>query len=155
MKFATKCLRAPQAFRTDTEISQTGSGPRAQRELQAWQAPADGPAGAPHNGARDDATFGPGATGGSWDQFTANEQMFGVTASFDEDVYTTKLDRNAPDFKERERKAQQIANEIMGVSTLQFRSSPSRVPPSYSTLFRPQPATPISLRSVAKPMTVA
>jgi hypothetical protein len=55
-------------------------------------------------------------SGGSWDQFDANEQLFGITTSFDEAVYTTKLDRNAPDFKERERKAQQIADEINRVS---------------------------------------
>lgn len=112
-----------ESFRTDTEISQTGTGPRAQRELQAWQAPSDAPSysqtlagngGAPRG---DDLTFGPGASSGSWDQFVANEQMFGVTTSFDEDVYTTKLDRNHPDFKERERKAQQIANEIIGATS--------------------------------------
>lgn len=51
----------------------------------------------------------------NWNQFTANEKLFGVTTSFDEDVYTTKLDRTAPDYKERERKAQRIANEILGV----------------------------------------
>ena len=39
-----------------------------------------------------------------------------MKAGFDEDLYTTKLDRNAPDFKEKERKAQQLANEIMNVS---------------------------------------
>lgn len=36
--------------------------------------------------------------------------------SFDEDAYTTKLDRNAPDFKEKEKKAQALANEILSVS---------------------------------------
>jgi len=41
--------------------------------------------------------------------------MFGVTTSFDEEVYTTKLDRSAADFKEKERKAQRIASEILGV----------------------------------------
>jgi PAB1-binding protein PBP1 len=51
----------------------------------------------------------------SWDQFAVNEQLFGVTASFDEEVYTTKLDRSAADFREREKKAQKIANEIIGV----------------------------------------
>ena len=68
----------------------------------------------------DDDTFGPGAVGNgnTWDQFSANETLFGVKASFDEDVYTTKLDRSAPDFKERERKAQRIANEIIGVSPI-------------------------------------
>lgn len=53
----------------------------------------------------------------SWDQFTANEKLFGVKASFDEDVYTTKLDRSAPDFKERERRAQKLANEIVAAAT--------------------------------------
>ena len=45
----------------------------------------------------------------------ANEKLFGVKVSFDEEVYTTKLDRSGPDFKERQRRAQQIANEIMDV----------------------------------------
>ena len=63
----------------------------------------------------DDLTFGPGSNNTPWDQFTANEKLFGVKAGFDEDVYTTRLDRSAPDFKERERKAQRIANEIIGV----------------------------------------
>lgn len=106
------------AFRTDTDISK-GKVTR-ERELQAWQS-SDSPAssGAPaphHDGAGDEITFGPGAVNNtSWDQFAANEQMFGVTTSFDEEVYTTKLDRSAADFKERERKAQRIASEIMGV----------------------------------------
>jgi hypothetical protein len=46
-----------------------------------------------------------------------NEKLFGVKTNFDEDVYTTKLDRSAADFKERERKAQKIANEINGGAT--------------------------------------
>ena len=112
------------AFKTDTDISQKAT-PRRDRELQAWQpesgesgsASAQGAAGAtnaPRN--VDELTFGAGATGGSWDQFAVNEKLFGVKAGFDEDAYTTKLDRNAPDFKEKERKAQQLANEIMNVS---------------------------------------
>jgi PAB1-binding protein PBP1 len=103
------------AFRTDADISHK-KGAARERDLQAWVAsgdtitPTDGLVG-------DDDTFGPGANGNtSWDQFSANETLFGVKASFDEDVYTTKLDRSAPDFKERERKAQRIANEIIGVS---------------------------------------
>ncbi len=70
------------------------------------------------NGAqRDDLTFGPNAgTGGTWDQFATNEKLFGVTTSFNEDEYTTKLDRSAKDFKEREKRAEKIAAEITGVS---------------------------------------
>jgi hypothetical protein len=98
--------------------------------LQAWQTGSDtatAPTSAPPllpvpgnygQGHTDDVTFGPGASsaGASWDQFAANAQLFGVHASFDEDVYTTKLDRTSADFKERERKAQKLANEIIGVS---------------------------------------
>lgn len=106
------------AFRTDTDISK-GKVSR-ERELQAWQ-PSEPPAssGVPtahHDGVGDEVTFGPGAGNNtSWDQFAANEQMFGVTTSFDEEVYTTKLDRSAADYKEREREARRIASEIMGV----------------------------------------
>lgn len=110
------------AFRTDTDISK-GKVSR-ERELQAWQS-SDSPAspGVPathHDGVGDEITFGPGTVNNtSWDQFAANEQMFGVTTCFvDEEVYTTKLDRSAADFKEKERKAQRIASEIMGVCHL-------------------------------------
>ncbi|KIK94468.1 hypothetical protein PAXRUDRAFT_142736, partial [Paxillus rubicundulus Ve08.2h10] len=103
-------------FRTDTDISK-GKLTR-ERELQAWQPPiplVSPPTPATHHeGVGDEVTFGPGAGSPSWDQFAANEQMFGVTTSFDEEVYTTKLDRTAADFKEKERKAQRIASEIMG-----------------------------------------
>lgn len=63
----------------------------------------------------DEDTFGSGASRGPWDQFAANEKLFGVKTQFDENLYTTKLDRSAADFKEREREAQRIANEIIGV----------------------------------------
>ncbi|CAE6354181.1 unnamed protein product [Rhizoctonia solani] len=66
----------------------------------------------------DDLTFGPGSSASTpWDQFSANEKMFGVITSFNEEAYTTAIDRNAPDFKEKERKAEALAKEIMGAST--------------------------------------
>lgn len=108
-------LAAYPAFKTDTDISNK-SGLRRERELTAWTPDAPSPApGVTFGTHGDDVTFGPGASNGSWDQFATNEKLFGVKTSFDEEVYTTKLDRSGPDFKERERKAQQIANEIMGV----------------------------------------
>lgn len=83
----------------------------------AWKSDASNPAPTVTFGTHgDDLTFGPGASNASWDQFATNEKMFGIKTSFDEEVYTTKLDRSGPDFKEREREAQRIANEIMGVS---------------------------------------
>ncbi|CAG8468745.1 9326_t:CDS:10 [Dentiscutata heterogama] len=53
----------------------------------------------------------------SWDQFAANEQLFGLTTDYNEEIYTTKLDRSKADYKERERKAINLANEITREST--------------------------------------
>jgi PAB1-binding protein PBP1 len=111
------------AFKTDTDISQK-SGVRRERELTAWAVSTDSssppPANVTFGALGDEVTFGPGVAGsnGAWDQFAVNEKLFGVKTNFDEDLYTTKLDRSAADYKERERKAQQIANEIMGVSLI-------------------------------------
>ncbi|KZT00786.1 uncharacterized protein LAESUDRAFT_665282 [Laetiporus sulphureus 93-53] len=112
-------------FKTDVDISKA-TALRRERALQAWQ-PSEEPGASAsasastsppqlNNALRDELTFGPGA-GGSWDQFAANEKLFGVRAGFDEEAYTTRLDRNAPNFKERERRAAAIANEIMQSST--------------------------------------
>ena len=109
------------AFKTDVDISKAGLV--RERPLQAWAddipdgSTASGTGGTGRYG--DDVTFGLGASTGNnqWDQFAANEKLFGVKAGFDEEAYTTKLDRNAPDFKEKEKKAAQLANEIMLVSS--------------------------------------
>lgn len=49
---------------------------------------------------------------GRWDQFATNEKRFGVTTDYDEEFYTTRLDRSRPDFREREREAARLAAEI-------------------------------------------
>ncbi|KII90025.1 hypothetical protein PLICRDRAFT_29180 [Plicaturopsis crispa FD-325 SS-3] len=104
------------SFRTDTDISQKAPA-RQNRELQAWQPDPDSSGASTTLTQGDDLTFGHSANNTSWDQFAANEKLFGVKTGFDEDLYTTKLDRSAADFKERERKAQKIANEIIGSAT--------------------------------------
>lgn len=52
----------------------------------------------------------------SWDQFEVNETLFGVKSTFNEDLYTTKLDRG-PQMRELEREALRIAREIEGEDT--------------------------------------
>ncbi|QRV75167.1 protein phosphatase 1 regulatory subunit 7 [Ceratobasidium sp. AG-Ba] len=100
------------AFRTDADIA--GANPNGPRP--PWSSPPP-PASAPGQNV-DELTFGASASSGQpWDQFQANEKMFGVVTSFNEEAYTTALDRNAPDFKEKERKAEIIAKEIMAGST--------------------------------------
>lgn len=54
----------------------------------------------------------------SWDQFAANEKLFGVKTEFDEEMYTTKLNRNTSDFKYREKEAKRLAHEIEQVRAL-------------------------------------
>lgn len=108
------------AFKTDTDISQKAPRRDRERDLQAWQVdlppPAVGPPGTTHGPHNDDITFGAGASGhAGWNQFTANEKLFGVKTAFDEELYTTKLDRSGADFAEREKRAQALANEIMRV----------------------------------------
>lgn len=53
--------------------------------------------------------------GGSWDQFAANEKLFGLKTDFDEELYTTALNRSAPGYKDREKRAIKMANEIQKV----------------------------------------
>jgi len=106
------------AFKTDTDISQ--KVPRRDRDLQAWQSDLPpstlAPVGATHGPSSDDVTFGAGSSGHvGWNQFVANEKLFGVKTGFDEELYTTKLDRSGADFAEREKRAQALANEIMRV----------------------------------------
>lgn len=92
-------------FKTDTAIS-GHSGEIKERELEKWQA---------------EEAFSPNMTLGKqtrWDQFETNERLFGVDTDFNEEDYTTKLDRSDPSFKEKEAKAIKLAREIETVIIL-------------------------------------
>ncbi|KAK6914710.1 Ataxin-2, C-terminal [Dillenia turbinata] len=52
----------------------------------------------------------------SWDQFETNEALFGVKSTFNEELYTTKLERGAH-MRELEEEASRIAREIQGEET--------------------------------------
>ncbi|CAN8288036.1 unnamed protein product [Cochlearia groenlandica] len=51
-----------------------------------------------------------------WNQFEVNKTLFGVTSTFDEELYTTKLERG-PRTRELEERALRIAREIEGENT--------------------------------------
>ncbi|XP_041994997.1 polyadenylate-binding protein-interacting protein 4-like isoform X1 [Salvia splendens] len=51
-----------------------------------------------------------------WDQFEANATLFGVKSTFDEELYTTKLEKG-PQMRELEKEAMRIAREIEGEDT--------------------------------------
>ena len=101
---------------TDAGISR---GERFERELVAW-APTEGDGLADAGGLLEDpamrsknakgwAAVQSGAAG--WDQFAANKSKFNVDTTFDENIYTTAIDKNAVGISEAE--ADRIAREIM------------------------------------------
>lgn len=52
-----------------------------------------------------------------WDQFEANARLFGATSSYDENLYTTRIDRSDPSYKRKEAEAARIAREIESSDT--------------------------------------
>ncbi|KAL4387858.1 hypothetical protein GQ457_09G005050 [Hibiscus cannabinus] len=52
----------------------------------------------------------------NWDQFEANQKLFGVKSTFNEELYTTKLERG-PQMRQYEKEAMRIAREIEGEET--------------------------------------
>ncbi|KAG8904527.1 hypothetical protein FRB99_001610 [Tulasnella sp. 403] len=114
----TNGSKALDSFRTDRDIGGSTALPR-ERELQAWKPDASTSQQAGQDALnKDSVTFGGNHTNGQWDQFAANEKLFGVKTDFHEEIYTTRLDRTTSDFRERERKAQQLADEITGTVSL-------------------------------------
>ncbi|KAI8636980.1 hypothetical protein BD408DRAFT_396473 [Parasitella parasitica] len=97
-------------FKTDTDIS--GKLDIKERELQKWTPAADDGS----NSALLESSLGSNE-GGSWDQFAANEKLFGLKTDFDEEIYTTALNRSAPGYKDREKHAIKMANEIQKMAT--------------------------------------
>ena len=94
------------SFRTDTEISGKEPSMPRERELQRWDAGADNSV---------DMSLGSSGDTG-WDQFAANERMYGVSSTYDENIYTTQIDRSNPEYRRREAEAARIAREIEGTA---------------------------------------
>ena len=93
-------------FRTDADIS--GNLAIRERQLQRW---------APSAETDVDLSLEASGSSGEWDQFKANEKLFGLKSDYDENIYTTTIDRSNPSFREREARAQRLAQEIEGSST--------------------------------------
>ncbi|KAJ4307227.1 poly(A)-binding protein binding protein [Collariella sp. IMI 366227] len=98
--------RAPNGnrsgFRTDTAISNSRLG--NERTLKAW---------VPDTGYEVDGSLEkPSGGGGAWDQFAENERLFGLKTDYDENIYTTAIDRSHPQYKERLAAAERKAREI-------------------------------------------
>jgi PAB1-binding protein PBP1 len=94
-------------FRTDTDIS--SNTVVRERTLQKWEPAADTNA----NLSLESSTQSAG-----WDQFATNERLFGVRSDYDENIYTTTIDRSHPQYAERAALAEKKAREIEGSSAL-------------------------------------
>ncbi|KAJ3344612.1 hypothetical protein HDU83_004997 [Entophlyctis luteolus] len=53
-----------------------------------------------------------GLAGEKWDQFATNEKLFGVQTDFQEEMYTTVIDKTDPQFKKKEAEAIRLAKEM-------------------------------------------
>lgn len=89
-------------FRTDSAISAGRFG--AERTLQRW---------VPDDTDTFDMTLEKSNTGGQqWDQFGENERRFGLKSDYDENIYTTTINKSHPQHKERMAAADKKAREI-------------------------------------------
>ncbi|KAM0756303.1 hypothetical protein T439DRAFT_321006 [Meredithblackwellia eburnea MCA 4105] len=111
------------SFKTDTDISRletlAGGADRRVKELQAWGGGAPS-ATSSASGVSLSLDDGPGnsSKANQWDQFAANERLYGTTTNYDEEIYTTKLDRSTADYQAKERRAAQLEKEILKGGTL-------------------------------------
>ncbi|KAK7228985.1 hypothetical protein V2G26_001155 [Clonostachys chloroleuca] len=90
-------------FQTDSSISNSRFG--HERTLQRWMPDA--------NDAIDGSLEKSSNTNtGGWDQFAANKELFGLTTDYDENIYTTAINRSHPQYRERIAAAEKKAREI-------------------------------------------
>ena len=93
------------SFRTDAAISNNRFG--NERTLQPW---------VPDSHDAVDGSLEKTSGGGTWDQFAENERLFGLKTDYDENIYTTSINKNHPQYRERiaaaERKAREIERSV-------------------------------------------
>lgn len=89
-------------FRTDTAIS--GARVGGERVLQRWQPDA--------TESTFDHSLEKSGNTGTWDQFRANEKLFGLKTDYNEEIYTTQIDKSHPQYRERMAAADKKAREI-------------------------------------------
>ncbi|KAK6721880.1 hypothetical protein SNK04_000763 [Fusarium graminearum] len=89
------------SFRTDSAISKNRFG--NERVLQPWVPDANDT----FNGSLEKASGS-----GTWDQFAENERLFGLKTNYNENFYTTAIDKSHPEYRERIAAADRKAREI-------------------------------------------
>lgn len=89
-----------RAFRTDTAI--TGAPAVRAKPLEAWAGQGEALGGLEER-----------PSDRKWDQFAANARLTDARSDYHEDLYTTALDRNTPDYRQREQRAARLEREIL------------------------------------------
>jgi PAB1-binding protein PBP1 len=80
-----------------------------ERTLQKWEPSAD---------VDTDLSLESSTKMADWDQFATNERLTGVRSQFDENIYTTTIDRSHPQYAQRAALAEKMASEIEGSSAM-------------------------------------
>ncbi|WYZ37570.1 hypothetical protein EsH8_II_001076 [Colletotrichum jinshuiense] len=91
---------ARSGFRTDAAISNSRVN---ERTLQPW---------VPDSSDGIDGSLEKSSNSGAWDQFAENERLFGLKTDYDENIYTTTIDKSHPQYRERMAAADRKAREI-------------------------------------------
>lgn len=105
-----------EGFRTDTAIS--GNKASGERVLQPWIPDAD---------IETDMSLESSTSGAGWDQFAANEKLFGLKTDYNENIYTTTIDRSHPDYQKRRAEADRKAREIEGTAATNSHVAEERI----------------------------
>lgn len=92
-------------FRTDAAISNSRLG--AERTLQPWMPDST-------DGMDEGLESSSNKNNAPWDQFAENERRFGIKTDYDENIYTTAIDKSHPQYRERMAAAEKKAREISG-----------------------------------------
>lgn len=127
---------ASSGFRTDGDISRSGAASGAELEKASGEWTKSAPSTTPRGGGLEDGSgkrkgmFGTATTQselrggiGQWDQFQANEDQFGVTATYDENLYTTELAKGTV---AQRKQAERLAKEIEGQVTSNLHQAEER-----------------------------
>ncbi|OAG29567.1 hypothetical protein NEDG_00700 [Nematocida displodere] len=104
-------------FLTDTEIGKKKTG--RQREFQPFFQTKEKE---PREKERNRYDNKPG----EWDQFKANEEMFGVKSEFDESMYTTVLDKNSEEYKKHSEEAEKLARKMTSGNSSSYHVNEER-----------------------------
>lgn len=106
-------------FQTDTGISGRRQAPT--RELTQWTDDGANTNGSLDGGLEDTTD------GGAWDQFATNERMFGLRTDYDENLYTTAIDRSSASYSAKAANADRIARQIESSNATSSHAAEERV----------------------------